>query len=223
MPVSRNIPPVLLTVMLLVGVTACAQEPAPAEAAREQSSTPLALPPDPAPSLIGSPSPTPSPSAAEGPDDPLSPAPALESAAPVGQPTCRPRDLTLTDADATRHGGARQEIFVLRTVGRPCQLEGYPDVTLLDPDGATLPVTIGRGGFGVDERAASPVTLSRDTSLSFHVGTSPDGTCHDVARVRVVLPGTSAALSAATTLTACGDAAGVSVVLRAEDDETATG
>ena len=145
-------------------------------------------------------------------EDPLSPKPAIESAAPLGQPVCDPRAVTVTDADAviTDHVEA---IYVVRTSGRPCQLEGFPSVTLLDTGGDPLPVRYTRS-----DDDPPPVTLSAGTSLSFTLTTGRTGACRQASSVRVVLPGTSRALSAPTELSACGDVK-IGPVTRLEDDE----
>ena len=154
----------------------------------------------PAPTPTGTPTATPSASAAPTyqPDDPLSPRPALESAAPLGQPVCDPAQLTLADADAVVDQ-RWTEVFVLRTDGRPCQLEGFPRVTLRDDAGNALPepVTAAR-------TATKPVTLSAGTSVSFTLTTDRTGSCHQAATVEAVLPGTATPLTTATTLQACG-------------------
>lgn len=153
------------------------------------------------------------------PQDPLSPAPALESPAPVGQPTCRPAALTLIDADQLTGSGAVREVFTLRTTGATCQLQGYPVVRLLDASGATLPVTYRHGGYGLSAAGAVPVTLSRDTTASLELGTGRTGTCRDAATVVVTLPGTTTALRTRTGFRVCGGAVGVSPILRRGDTE----
>lgn len=163
--------------------------------------------------------PTPTATATEVPDDPLSPRPALESPAPLGQPTCEPAALTVTDADSITGDGTVQEVFVLRTQGRPCQLEGWPTVRLLDAAGRALPVTVGHGGFGVPDTAPAPVTLSRDTTASFLVATGLAGSCTDAATLVVTLPGTTTPLRTDTTLSVCDGAVGISPVQRLADDE----
>jgi hypothetical protein len=161
----------------------------------------------------------PTPTASEVPDDPLSPRPALESPAPLGQPTCAPAALTVTDADSITSDRSVQEVFVLRTQGRACQLEGWPAVRLLDAAGRDLPVTVGHGGFDLPATAPAPVTLSRDTTASFLVATGRTGSCTDAATLVVTLPGTTTPLRADTTLSVCGGTVGVSPVQRLADVE----
>ena len=153
------------------------------------------------------------------PNDPLSPAPALESPAPTGQPTCRPAALTLVDADQLTGSASVREVFALRTTGAACQLQGYPVVRLLDARGATLPVTYRHGGYALSAAGAVPVTLSRDTTASLELGTGRTGTCRDVTTVVVTLPGTTTALRTRTGFRVCGGAVGVSLVLRRGDTE----
>jgi hypothetical protein len=171
--------------------------------------------PSPTPSTSPSPSASPTPA---GPTDPLSPQPAVESPAPPGQPTCRPADLTLTDADQVDVEEGLHEVYVLRTRAAACQLRGYPSVTFLDAAGARLPVTGGRGGFGLPTDV-EVVTLNAGTSLSFLVGTARGGSCRDAATVVVTLPGTSQPMRAATQQQVCGTRFGVSPVRRLTDDE----
>lgn len=145
-------------------------------------------------------------------EDPLSPKPAIESPAPLGQPVCDPRAVTVTDADAVITAQV-EAIYVLRTSGRPCQLEGFPGVTLLDGSGRALPVRL-----TTSDDEPEPVTLSAGTSLSFTLTTGRTGSCLQAASVRVVLPGTTTPLTAATELNACGDVR-IGPVTRLEDDE----
>lgn len=173
------------------------------------------------------PSPTPSPTSAvtpvpttpePQPVDPLSPKPAVESPAPLGQPTCRPRDLTVVDADQYDADGGVHEVYVLRTRGAPCQLEGWPAVMFLDGAGNRLPLTSRHGGYGLPDDP-EPVTLSRSTSVSFLVGTARTGTCREAATVVVTLPGTTSPLRTGTALRLCGPEFGVSPVRRLVDEE----
>jgi hypothetical protein len=158
------------------------------------------------------------------PDDPLSPSPARESAAPLGRPACRASDLTVADADAvTSDEGVLVEVFAVRTTGPDCQLQGYPALRLLDAAGADLPVRVDRGGHGLPSRRVAPVTLSRSTSVSFELALPDGASCRDAAAAVVRLPGTTADLRVATSVRACGDAVGVSPVLRRVDDEEASG
>ena len=157
------------------------------------------------------------------PQDPLSPQPALESPAPAGQPTCRPTAVTVTDADQLTSGSGTREVFVLRTRGPACQLDGYPVVRLLDAAGATLPVVYRHGGYGLPTTGPQPVTLSATTTLSFQVGTPRTGTCRSAATLVVTLPHTTSALRTATTLSVCDGAAGVTPVQRNADAEGSTG
>lgn len=145
-------------------------------------------------------------------EDPLSPRPALESPAPLGQPTCEPSRVTVTDADAVITEQV-EEVFVLRTSGPPCQLQGFPAVTLLDAAGRALRVPLTTA-----DADPAPVSLSATTSLSFTLTTGRSGDCAQAASVRVVLPGTTRPVTAATELVACG---GVEIgpVARLEDDE----
>ena len=191
---SRRLVPFVLGVLLLPG---CASEPAAG------------------PSPSHSPAPTTSPSAAPEPVDPLSPRPALESAPPLGQPSCEDGALTVTDADLLADENTLQELFVIRTSGSPCQLQGWPSLTLLGPDDRPLAVTLRRTG------TAEPVTLSADTSASFLVGTPRSGSCDSVSALVVTLPGSDHPLRVGTTLQICEQTGMIGPVHRRQDDEGA--
>lgn len=227
-----------VVVLLALALAGCGDaEPRLEPAASGSSSSPSALatspPAQPTPSAAASATPAPSPTlsappssaapdpepAVVAPQDPLSPMPAPESAVPVGQPACRAADLTVVDADTLVLAGHVEEVFVVRTKGPDCQLEGYPTVRLLDARGTPLPVTVARGGSGLTAAPAGPVTLSRDTSVSFVVASGRDGACTEAAEVDVTLPGTSSAIRTTTVLSICDAAAGVSPVQRRADDE----
>ena len=184
----------------------------------------------PAPSRSATPSPAPSPSATPSPapsrtvtgapsPDELSPRPGLESPAPLGRPTCSGTALTVTDADTLVTTQYRHEVFVLRTSGPACQLQGYPRVSLLGADGRPLAVRTQEGGFGLPAEKPAAVTLSRTTSLSFEVATSRDGACVDATTILATLPGTSTTHRAATDFPVCGTIVGLSPVHRQGDNE----
>jgi hypothetical protein len=168
------------------------------------------------PAALRTPGPTPT---TAGPtpqqDDPLSPRPAIESAVPRGQATCTAAALTVTDADLLASDAALQEVFAIRTSGSPCQLVGWPDVTLLGPGDRRVTVTTSRDG------SATAETLSRDTSLSFVLGTPRSSSCQDVSTVVVRLPGTSRDLRTSTTMQVCDASLSVGPVQRRQDDEGA--
>ncbi|MDP9181970.1 MAG: DUF4232 domain-containing protein [Actinomycetota bacterium] len=149
------------------------------------------------------------------PVDPLSPKPAIESPAPLGRPTCAAGALAVQDADLLADETQLQEVFAVRTSGSPCQLSGWPEVTLLGPDDAPLVVTVRRTG------SASPESLSRGTSLSFVLSTPRTSDCQDVSGLVVRLPGTSRAIRTSTTMQVCHGELGVSPVQRRQDDEGA--
>ena len=228
---------VLLAALSAAGLAACSSDPEPVASVSEprpsRSATPTATPSDAATASAAAPraavpstAPQPtSPASAAGPSparvspvDPLSPVPAQESAAPTGQPPCRVGDLTVVDADTLVLPQSVHEVFVLRTEGPDCQLQGYPAVRLLDGAGSPLGVRVAQGGQDLPARGPVPVTLSRSTSLSFVVATPRDGTCVDAAAVDVTLPGTTTAIRTSTALSVCGSA-GVSPVERRTDDE----
>ena len=136
-----------------------------------------------------------------------------ESPAPLGQPTCKASAVTITDADLVTKPGYRAEIYVLRTTGAPCQLNGYPTVLV---NGATVT----HGGSGLRPELPQPYTLSRSTSLSFALATARPGTrCDDQTAITVTLPGTTQPRGVVTNLRVCDGKLGVSPVHRLGDDE----
>ena len=149
-----------------------------------------------------------------GPVDPLSPRPAVESPAPTGSaPICEGERLTVTDANLLADEHELQEVFVVRTSGPACVLQGWPAVTLLGPDNAPIPATQRRTG------TATTVSLDRATSLSFILATPRSQACRDVGTVAVRLPGTDRTIRAQTTMQVCDGSLTVSPVERRTDDE----
>lgn len=226
---------------LALGAAACSSGPAD----RVAASTPVVvdtsvppLPPDggalPVPSATatssGRPSPVPVPTRVPStvprptatpapPDDPLSPRPPLESPPPAGRPACAPSTLTVTDADRAYDTDAVRALYTVRTSGPDCQLPAdYPQVSVLDAAGASLG-PVARGGTGLPQPGSAPVTLSRTTSLSFFVSTGRNGACTPAATLTVVLPGTTGALTVATTLPVCDGRLAVGPVQRLGDGE----
>lgn len=180
-----------------------------------------ALPTPSATPTTEAPTPTPAPTTASptpsGPDDPLEERPGLETTPPPGQPPCQGSTLIVTDADSIVTPTHKREIFVVRTTGKPCSLRGYPTVRLLDRSGRQLPIKVQHGGYGLPPEQVKTYTISRDTSLSFEIGTARDGSCQDVDAISAVLPGTSTAHRAATVLRVCGTTVGLSPVHIVQD------
>ncbi len=165
------------------------------------------------------PAPTASPTQASAtplPDDPLSPRPAVESPAPTGkQPVCAASALTIADADLLADDERLQEVFVVRTTGPDCALRGWPKIGLLDGEGAPLSAAMTQVG------TAGETTLSRDSSLSFVLGTPRTQDCLDVTTVEVRLPGTNATIRTSTTMQVCAGRLEIGPVERRQDDEGA--
>lgn len=212
---------------LALGLTACSSTPAPRAAASPAGTAATPLSPTPTDSVaVPRPTPTatrtatPRPSrSTQIPDDPLSPGPPLESAPPLGAPTCAPAALAVTDADAVYTAEFVQELFTVRTTGPDCQLpNGYPEVLVLDAAGGSLG-RVAQGGFGLPAPGGVPVTLSRATSLSFFVATKRDGTCVPAATLVVTMPGTTTALRTATAMQVCDRALAAGPVQRLGDHE----
>ncbi|HWH31022.1 MAG TPA: DUF4232 domain-containing protein, partial [Mycobacteriales bacterium] len=102
--------------------------------------------------------------------------------------------------------------------GPDCSLQGHPTVTFTRADGSRVPVQVSQGGYDLPEEPATPVALTRDTSVSFRVGTGRSGGCQETARITAELPGTGGPLTADTYLTVCGGRAGVTPVHRSGGD-----
>ncbi len=144
--------------------------------------------------------------------------PPVETAPPAGQPSCKAADLTVNDADAVITAGSVQELFVVRTSGPDCQLQGYPDVVLRGAGDAPLAVTYTQGGGGLPALETTVVTLSRSTSLSFRIATPRTGGCVSASSISVRLPGTDGDLVTTTSLSVCQSKAGISPVGRIRAD-----
>jgi len=147
----------------------------------------------------------------------LTPGPGLESAPPVGAPTCKGNDLTITDADTLVTADSRQEVYAIRTTGPACQLRGYPAVSFRDAAGSSMAIATRHGGYGLPPEQPETVTISRSTSLSFTIASARTGSCSDVAKVVVTLPQTTGAHTVPTELRVCGSTVGLSPVERRGD------
>jgi hypothetical protein len=120
--------------------------------------------------------------------------------------------VSIVDADTVVKPAYRAEVYVLRTSGPACQLEGYPGI-------AVSGVTVSHGGQGLPPETVRAYTLSRTTSLSFALATARSGSCAERATVTVTLPGTSTPRRVATSLRVCNGRLGVTPVHRLGDDE----
>lgn len=180
-------------------------------------SAPSVIPTTPVPQATTAPataSPTTSPTAR--PTSSPSPTAVVESSAPPpGAPTCQAKDLTLTDADTLVTQQNREQVYVIRTTGATCTLQGYPTVTLLDGSGKAIPARYSHGGYGQAPSSPTPLSLSRGTSVSFSVSTPRAGSCLTAATIVAALPGT---LRASTTARVCSGVAGVSAIRRLDAD-----
>ena len=153
------------------------------------------------------------------PDDPLASRPPLETAPAPGQPACKAATLTVTDAGRAYTLSAVQSLFTVRTSGRDCQLEGYPQVSLRDAGDQPLRATVRRGGYGLPSDGPAAVTLSKGTSVSFYIATAREAGCAAATALVVTLPGTTTPLRTATTAEVCDASVGITPVRRETDDE----
>ena len=194
--------------VLLLAACSGPSTPAAAPSAGPTTAVPQVTtpPPSTAPTASATPRATPSPS----------PTAVVESSAPPpGGPTCQAKDLTLTDADTLVTQQNREQVYVIRTTGPTCTLQGYPTVTLLDASGKAIPARYGHGGYGQAPSSPTPLSLSRGTSVSFSVSTPRTGTCLTATTIVAGVPGT---LRASTTARVCGGVAGVSAIRRLDAD-----
>lgn len=191
-------------------LTACTSDPEPQSAPTPAPSTPTTPP-----AATGSPTSSPSapPSATTSPTASPSPKPSIEQSAPApGAPACKAAALTLTDADSVVTPQSREQVYVIRTTGPDCGLQGYPSVTLKGADGKDLAVRYTRTG------PAPALSLSRSTSASFSITSARTGACAQAARIVAVLPGTGT-LTASTTARICEGSATVSAIRRLNADD----
>lgn len=142
--------------------------------------------------------------------------PPVEVAPGLGQPACLTNALTVTDADTLYMGEATHELFTIRTSGPDCQLEGYPEVEVLDAGGAALPVSVERGGFNLPGGPPKPVTLSRSTSVSFRIATARRENCPTATAMLVRLPGGGSRLRVSTGMPICDARAGLTPIGRTQ-------
>ena len=184
------------TVAVLAGCSSNGGEDSPVVTAPTTASAPAPAPTTASPT----PSPRPRPTTA-------SPKPGQETAPPLGRPACAGKALTVTDADTLVDPSYSKEVYVVRTTGPECELQGYPTVQATG-------VATRHGGFGLPPERPQAVTLSRATSLSFLISSPRSGSCRDVPSISVTLPGTTTAHRVSTSLRVCGPAVGLSPVHR---------
>jgi hypothetical protein len=215
---ARPLAVLVFVVVLSTALAGCSRDdrevaPARTPGATTGPQTSLPTAPDLAPDA------TAPPAAAEAPVDPLSPRPGLETAPPPGLPVCADDTLRVVDADTIVRLASVEQVYVVRTTGPDCQLEGHPEVTVL-ADGRPVPVEVTPDGPHVSARQPGPVTLSTTTSASFGLGTPRDGACTTASRVDVRLPGTQTVHRVASELQVCQGRLSLSAVSRSTDDES---
>jgi len=135
------------------------------------------------------------------------PQPAPGGVLPASTP-CRAAQLRLTSETGDAGAGGRTNVFALTNAGTaPCSISGYPAVSLLDTQGRALtairsdqnpntatPVNIPVGGKGYFD--------IHWTVVPFEGG--GERVCPTAARVRVLIPGDTAALAVPLSFTPCG-------------------
>lgn len=137
--------------------------------------------------------------------DRLTPAPGgvLPTSAP-----CRVAQLRLTSETADAGMGGRTNVFAVTNAGAtPCSVSGYPAVSLLDAQGRALTAI----RSDQNPQTAMPVHIPVGGKAYFDVHWSVvpnegagERTCPAAARVRVLVPGDTAALAIPLAFTPCG-------------------
>ncbi|MBU1345617.1 MAG: DUF4232 domain-containing protein [Alphaproteobacteria bacterium] len=141
------------------------------------------------------------------PGAPMQPQPAPGGILPAATP-CRAAQLRLTSETGDAGAGGRTNVFAVTNTGAAaCSVSGYPSVSLLDAQGrgltairseqnpqTAIPVNIPVGGKGY---------------FDIHWMVVPnegagERVCPSAARVRVLIPGDTAALGVPLTFTPCG-------------------
>jgi hypothetical protein len=133
------------------------------------------------------------------------PASAESTTAPAGVQACAPSDLSLREAPpADADDSAPGTAFVLRNHGlTACRITGGGGIRLLDASGNAIPLR-----FAPRTKMAMLLTLDPGAEASFTVSFAPHDLvrCAVAARIEVTIPGLPTAVSAPTTIVACGDA-----------------
>lgn len=141
------------------------------------------------------------------PGAPTTPQPAPGGVLPASTP-CRAANLRLNSETADAGAGGRTNVFGVTNAGAtPCSVSGYPAVSLLD--------TQGRGLTAIrsdqNPQTATPVNIPAGGKAYFdiHWTVVPfegggERVCPTAARVRVLIPGDTAALAVPLSFTPCG-------------------
>ena len=146
------------------------------------------------------------------PDLPVPGAPTTPQPAPGGvlpaSTSCRTAQLRLNVDEADAGMGGRTQVFGVTNAGTaPCSVAGYPAVSLLDGQGRALTAI----RSDQNPNTATPVNIPAGGKAFFDIHWSVvpnegagERTCPTAARVRVLIPGDTAALAIPLSFTPCG-------------------
>lgn len=141
------------------------------------------------------------------PGQPTTPQPAPGGVLPASTP-CRVAQLRLNAETADAGMGGRTQVFGVTNAGTaPCSVAGYPAVSLLDGQGRGLTAI----RSDQNPNTATPVNIPAGGKAFFDIHWSVipnegagERTCPTAARVRVLIPGDTAALAIPFSFTPCG-------------------
>jgi hypothetical protein len=133
--------------------------------------------------------------------------------AALTQSTCTASSLHLSVVGTdTAVGTTVMTVAVTSASAGGCTLQGYPTLAVLDSQGKSATVTAGRGAGPMFAAAATPVTLSSGSGVSFYLAyrtfvPSTGETCPAQSGLRVTLPGLSGGFTVNAPLAPCGSVA----------------
>lgn len=141
------------------------------------------------------------------PGTPITPQPAPGGVLPASTP-CRAAQLRLTSETGDAGAGGRTNVFAVTNIGTaPCSVAGYPAVSLLDGQGRAMTAI----RSDQNPQTATPVNIPTGGKAFFdiHWTVVPfegggERVCPTATRVRVLIPGDTAALAIPLTFTPCG-------------------
>ncbi|MES2861947.1 MAG: DUF4232 domain-containing protein [Pseudomonadota bacterium] len=141
------------------------------------------------------------------PGSPMTPQSGPGGTIPTSTP-CRVAQLRLTSDSGDAGAGNRVNVFGVTNTGTaPCSVSGYPAVSLLDAQGRAL--TTVRSDH--NPAVVAPVNIAAGGKVYFDIAWNVvpnegngERVCPTAARVRVLIPGDTAALAIPLTFTPCG-------------------
>lgn len=142
---------------------------------------------------------------APAPGQPAGPGP--DGALPASVP-CKVAQLRLSSDGGDAGAGNRASLFGVTNVGPdPCSLSGYPAVSLLDAQGRALTAVRSDQNPATATPVSVPVNGKAFFDITWNVvpnAGAGERTCPSAARVRVLIPGDSAALAIPLAFAPCG-------------------